>query len=85
MSPSAAYVRFLVAGLLSAGASDLEAVATYVAACPGAADHWSTSSIIDLLHEDTWDRSALDRKIPRECPVTRSRGCGGQRSLNLNR
>lgn len=47
--PSAAYVRFLAAGLLSAGAWDLEAVASYVAACPGAAGHWSVQSVVDLL------------------------------------
>jgi hypothetical protein len=47
--PSAAYVRFLAAGLLSAGAWDLEAVASYVAACPGAAGHWSAQSVVDLL------------------------------------
>jgi hypothetical protein len=49
--PSAAYVRFLAAGLLSAGAWDLEAVASYVAACPGAAGHWSVQDITDLLAE----------------------------------
>jgi hypothetical protein len=47
--PSAAYVRFLASGLLSAGAWDLEAVAAYVAACPGAAGHWSGESITELL------------------------------------
>ncbi|WMC87250.1 histone deacetylase [Streptomyces rochei] len=49
--PSAAYVRFLASGLLSAGAWDVEAVASYVAACPGAAGHWSEQSIADLLGE----------------------------------
>jgi hypothetical protein len=52
-APSAAYVRFLAAGLLSAGAWDLEAVASYVAACPGATGHWSVQDIVDLLHELT--------------------------------
>ncbi|KMS75866.1 histone deacetylase [Streptomyces leeuwenhoekii] len=47
--PSAAYIRFLAAGLLSAGAWDVQAVASYVAACPGATDHWSVEGIIDLL------------------------------------
>ncbi|WP_226487672.1 histone deacetylase [Streptomyces parvulus] len=47
--PSAAYVRFLASGLLSAGAWDVEGVASYVAACPGAAGHWSTEAITDLL------------------------------------
>jgi hypothetical protein len=49
--PSPAYVRFLATGLLSAGAWDVEAVASYVAACPGAAGHWSEQGIIDLLSE----------------------------------
>ncbi|MEV5339242.1 histone deacetylase [Streptomyces sp. NPDC052676] len=49
--PSAAYVRFLAAGLLSAGAWDLEAVASYVAACPGAAGHWSVRSVTELLRD----------------------------------
>ncbi|QTD99477.1 histone deacetylase [Streptomyces cyanogenus] len=47
--PSAAYIRFLAAGLLSAGAWDLDAVASYVAACPGATDHWSPRDIVALL------------------------------------
>jgi hypothetical protein len=51
--PSAAYVRFLASGLLSAGAWDLEAVASYVAACPGAAGHWSEQALRDLLSEDS--------------------------------
>lgn len=49
--PSAAYVRFLASGLLTAGAWDVEAVASYVAACPGAAGHWSEQAICDLLSE----------------------------------
>ncbi|WP_225826803.1 histone deacetylase [Streptomyces naphthomycinicus] len=51
--PSAAYIRFLAAGLLSAGAWDEEAVASYVAACPGATDHWSTEAITSLLSSGT--------------------------------
>ncbi|WP_251094030.1 histone deacetylase [Streptomyces sp. Caat 7-52] len=47
--PSAAYVRFLVTGLLSAGAWDMAAIASYVAACPGATDHWSAEDISALL------------------------------------
>ncbi|MEU6670574.1 histone deacetylase [Streptomyces sp. NPDC046727] len=47
--PSAAYVRFLATGLLSAGAWDMDAVASYVAACPGATDHWSPQDITALL------------------------------------
>jgi hypothetical protein len=49
--PSSAYVRFLASGLLSAGAWDVEAVASYVAACPGASGHWSEQGIADLLSE----------------------------------
>ncbi|KAB2973642.1 histone deacetylase [Streptomyces sp. SS1-1] len=48
--PSSAYVRFLASGLLSAGAWDVEAVASYVASCPGAAEHWSEQAIADLLN-----------------------------------
>ncbi|MEV7190759.1 histone deacetylase [Streptomyces sp. NPDC093510] len=50
--PSPAYVRFLALGLLSAGAWDTEAVASYVAACPGASGHWSQQGIADLLSGD---------------------------------
>ncbi|MEU3849695.1 hypothetical protein [Streptomyces sp. NPDC029554] len=49
--PSAAYVRFLASGLLAAGAWDVEAVASYVAACPGAAGHWTEQAICNLLSE----------------------------------
>ncbi|QKW62384.1 histone deacetylase [Streptomyces sp. NA03103] len=48
--PSSAYVRFLASGLLSAGAWDVEAVASYVAACPGAVGHWSERNVTDLLN-----------------------------------
>ncbi|KIE24926.1 histone deacetylase [Streptomyces sp. MUSC 125] len=48
--PSAAYVRFLAAGLLSAGAWDLDAVASYVASRPGAVDHWTAQDVADLVH-----------------------------------
>ncbi|WP_343036020.1 histone deacetylase [Streptomyces cyaneogriseus] len=47
--PSPAYVRFLASGLLSTGAWDEDAVATYVAACPGASGHWSSKDIAALL------------------------------------
>jgi hypothetical protein len=47
--PSSAYVRFLASGLLSAGVWDEEAVASYVAACPGAAGYWTEQGIADLL------------------------------------
>ncbi|KAA0921900.1 histone deacetylase [Streptomyces apricus] len=47
--PSAAYMRCLAMGLLSADVWDLEAVASYLAACPGAAGHWSEQALADLL------------------------------------
>ncbi|MFI9245857.1 histone deacetylase [Streptomyces sp. NPDC053086] len=47
--PSAAYVRYLAAGLLATGAWDTEAVASYVAACPGATGHWSAEDVSVLL------------------------------------
>ncbi|MFF9275022.1 hypothetical protein [Streptomyces griseosporeus] len=49
--PSAAYLRFLAAGLLSTGAWDLEAIASYVAACPGASGQWTQQDISRLLSE----------------------------------
>ncbi|AYN43727.1 histone deacetylase [Streptomyces dangxiongensis] len=49
--PSAAYVRYLAAGLLSAEAWDVDAVASYVAACPGAAGHWSEEAIAAMLRD----------------------------------
>ncbi|MGX1271035.1 hypothetical protein RKD18_004229 [Streptomyces phaeoluteigriseus] len=50
--PSAADVRFLASGLMTAGAWDVGAVASYAAACPGAAGHWSEEAIAGLLSED---------------------------------
>ncbi len=47
--PSSAYVRYLASGLLSAQAWDAETIASYIAACPGAAGHWSKRSIAALL------------------------------------
>ncbi|MDX3364045.1 histone deacetylase [Streptomyces griseoaurantiacus] len=49
--PSAAYVRHVAAGLLSAGAWDVRTVASYVAGCPGAAGHWSRETVVDLLRD----------------------------------
>jgi hypothetical protein len=49
VAPSAAYVHFLASGLLSAGAWDVDGVASYVAACPGAVGHWSAKAITDLM------------------------------------
>ncbi|GAA0929752.1 histone deacetylase [Streptomyces thermoalcalitolerans] len=54
--PSAAYVRFLAGGLLSAGAWDADAIASYVAACPGAAGHWSEQAVADLLRTGPRER-----------------------------
>jgi hypothetical protein len=48
--PSAAYVRYLAAGLLAAGAWSVDVVAAYVAACPGAAGYWTREQIRGLLH-----------------------------------
>ncbi|MGW0084019.1 histone deacetylase [Streptomyces sp. NPDC003393] len=50
--PSAAYVRFLTRGLLAAGAWEVEAIASYVAACPGALGHWSEEAVMSLLRMD---------------------------------
>ncbi|AZM53999.1 histone deacetylase [Streptomyces sp. WAC 01529] len=47
--PAPAYVRFLASGLLSAGGWDVEEVAAYVAACPGALGHWSERGVTELL------------------------------------
>jgi hypothetical protein len=53
--PSAAYVRFLTGGLLTAGAWDADAVISYVAACPGASGHWSEQAVADLLRAGPYD------------------------------
>ncbi|MFI8947451.1 hypothetical protein ACIGO6_13125 [Streptomyces sp. NPDC053750] len=53
VSPFAAYVRSLASGLLSAGVWDVEAFASYVAACPGAVGHCSTEAITNLLLDGT--------------------------------
>ncbi|MEV5670309.1 histone deacetylase [Streptomyces sp. NPDC052503] len=49
VAPSPAYVRFLAAGLLEAGAWDAGAVAAYVASARGAGSRWSESAIRDLI------------------------------------
>ncbi|MEV7994270.1 histone deacetylase [Streptomyces sp. NPDC086077] len=51
--PSTAYVRYLTSGLLSAGAWDIEAITSYVAACPGASGRWSEQALADLLSPGT--------------------------------
>ncbi|MEV4973425.1 histone deacetylase [Streptomyces scopuliridis] len=48
-APSASYVRVLGSGLLEAGAWDVETVARYLAACPGAAGHWTAREVADLI------------------------------------
>ncbi|GAA4802090.1 histone deacetylase [Streptomyces ziwulingensis] len=52
IAPSLPYVRFLASGLLSAGAWDAADVASYLAACPGAAGHWSEEDLTALLDEE---------------------------------
>ncbi|QOV42161.1 histone deacetylase [Streptomyces chromofuscus] len=47
--PASAYLRFLSSGLLSTGAWDARAIASYVAACPGASGHWSEQAVVGLL------------------------------------
>ncbi len=53
VAPSAAYLRLLAVGLLAAGAWDTEAVAEYLAACPGATGHWSEQAVRELLGRET--------------------------------
>jgi hypothetical protein len=47
--PSAAYLRHLAKGLLSAGVWDARAVVSYLASCPGVAGHWSEEAVMGLL------------------------------------
>lgn len=49
VKPSAAYVRYLAAGILESGPWDERSTAAYLADCPGAAGHWSAAQILDLL------------------------------------
>ncbi|CAM5671367.1 hypothetical protein SALBM135S_05971 [Streptomyces alboniger] len=49
LSPSAAYLRHLGAGLLAAGAWESDAVASYLAGCPGAAGSWAEQDVLELL------------------------------------
>ncbi|MEE1754278.1 histone deacetylase [Streptomyces sp. SP18CS02] len=48
-APSAAYLRYLSTGLLEAGARDVREIAAYLAACPGAAGHWTVQRVVDLI------------------------------------
>lgn len=47
--PSAAYVKYLAAGMLECGPWDERSIAEYLTACPGAAGHWSADQVVDLL------------------------------------
>ncbi|WSB34879.1 histone deacetylase [Streptomyces scopuliridis] len=49
--PSASYVRVLGSGLLEAGAWDVDTVARYLAACPGAAGRWTAREVEELIAE----------------------------------
>lgn len=49
VTPSAAYVKHLAAGMLDSGPWDERSVADYLAECPGAAGHWSSEQIVRLL------------------------------------
>ncbi len=49
VSPAAAYVAHLAAGLLESGSWDARSVADYLARCPGAAGRWSADRIAGLL------------------------------------
>jgi hypothetical protein len=51
--PSAPYLRHLASGLLQAGAWDLTAITSYLAARPGAAGQWTAEEISRLLTDDT--------------------------------
>ncbi|MFI1284472.1 histone deacetylase [Streptomyces sp. NPDC020858] len=49
VSPAAAYVTHLAAGLLESGAWHARSIADYLARCPGAAGHWTPDEITALL------------------------------------
>ncbi|MGA4843671.1 histone deacetylase [Streptomyces sp. G45] len=57
--PSAAYLSHLAAGLLEAGAWDEDAVAAYLAGCPGVAGHWPPERVADFTAAA---RSGLSRR-----------------------
>lgn len=48
LPPSAAYLRYLAAGLHGAGAWRPAEVAAYLAGCPGAAGHWTPEAVAAL-------------------------------------
>ncbi|MEU3303300.1 histone deacetylase [Streptomyces sp. NPDC006678] len=47
--PSVAYLRHLAAGLLETGAWPGHDIAAYLAACPGAAGHWTPQAVAALM------------------------------------
>ncbi|WP_255954573.1 histone deacetylase [Streptomyces odontomachi] len=49
--PSAAYLRHLASGLAEAGPWDVDAVAAYLVACPGAG-HWTAPEVAELIRRD---------------------------------
>ncbi|WP_328924923.1 MULTISPECIES: histone deacetylase [unclassified Streptomyces] len=49
VKPSAAYVKYLAAGMSESGAWDERSIADYLSECPGAAGHWSADQIVVLL------------------------------------
>ncbi|MFJ3965976.1 histone deacetylase [Streptomyces sp. NPDC090036] len=49
LHPSAAYLRYLAAGLLESGPWEEQDIAEYLAACPGAAGHWTAPQVRELL------------------------------------
>ncbi|XIG79985.1 histone deacetylase [Streptomyces sp. SGAir0957] len=52
VAPSSDYLRFLATGLLAAHAWTADEIARYLAACPGAAGHWSRARVDDLLRRE---------------------------------
>ncbi|MFJ6573888.1 histone deacetylase [Streptomyces sp. NPDC091292] len=60
--PSAPYLRHIASGLHSTGAWDTETIASYLAACPGAAGHWTEAAVTDLPLPPT-PPSTTDRTV----------------------
>ncbi|MEU6392520.1 histone deacetylase [Streptomyces sp. NPDC046939] len=53
VAPSSGYLRFLATGLLAAHTWTVAEIAAYLAACPGAAGHWSRERVTALLRGET--------------------------------
>ncbi|MEV6732706.1 MULTISPECIES: histone deacetylase [unclassified Streptomyces] len=49
LPPSAVYLRYLAGGLLESGPWEEQDIAEYLAACPGAAGHWTPEQVRELL------------------------------------